>query len=339
MVNENRMYDVITMGRSCIDLYSNDVGAPFVDITSFAAYVGGSPTNIAVGVNRLGLKTALLTAVGADPVGDFILNFLNKEGVDTQFIPLKPGSRSSAVILGIEPPDQFPLVYYRDNAADIYLTIDDVLATPVQNTRVFEVSGTGLSKEPSRSSTYFACEQAHTAGGTVVIDLDFRADQWFDIRAFGVSVRALLPMIDIAIGTEEEIKAAMLMDISKVSTGYSQISAPTVEGDIDSAISNILQRGPKTVVVKRGAQGASVYHKNGERLDAPGFPVEVYNVLGAGDAFASGFLYGIVHGWDWYRSTRMGNACGAIVVTRHGCANFMGYEKEVLEFIDKNGGF
>lgn len=339
MIDKNRMYDVITMGRSCIDLYSNDVGAPFVDITSFAAYVGGSPTNIAVGANRLGLKTALLTAVGIDPVGDFILNFLNKEGVDTQFITRKSGSRSSAVILGIEPPDQFPLVYYRDNAADIYLTIDDVLATPVQNTRVFEVSGTGLSKEPSRSSTYFACEQAHTVGGTVVIDLDFRADQWFDIRAFGVSVRALLPLIDIAIGTEEEIKAAMLMDTSKVSTGYSQISAPTVEGDLDSAISNIIQRGLKTVVVKRGAQGASVYHKNGERLDAPGFPVEVYNVLGAGDAFASGFLYGIVHGWDWYRSTRMGNACGAIVATRHGCANFMGYEKEVLEFIDKNGGF
>src|SRR5690349_19137585 len=100
-------YDLITMGRSSIDLYSNDIGAPFVKINSFAAYVGGSPTNIAVGARRLGLTTAVLTAVGEDPVGDFILNFLNKEGVDTKFIPRKPGTRSSAVVLGIEPPDQF----------------------------------------------------------------------------------------------------------------------------------------------------------------------------------------------------------------------------------------
>jgi len=339
MMNSEKPYDVITMRRSCIDLYSNDVGAPFVDISSFASYVGGSPTNIAVGTNRLGLNTALLTAVGEDPVGDFILNFLKKEGVSTQYIPRKPGSRSSAVILGIEPPDRFPLVYYRDNAADIYLTIDDVLATPIQDTKVFEVSGTGLSKDPSRSATYFACEYAHAAGATVMIDLDFRADQWFDIRAFGVYVRGLLPLVDIAIGTEEEIKAAMLMDTSKVSTGYSQISAPTVEGDIDSAIENILQRGPGTIVVKRGAKGASVYQRNGKQMDVPGFPVQVYNVLGAGDAFASGFIYGIVHEWDFYKATRMGNACGAIVVTRHGCANFMGYEQEVLEFVKSNGGF
>src|SRR4051812_27380717 len=121
-----KTYDLLNMGRSSIDLYANEVGAPFVDIQSFAAYVGGSPTNICVGARRLGLKTALLTAVGQDPVGDFILKFLNDEGIDTQFIPRKPGSRSSAVVLGIEPPDKFPLVYYRDNAADIQLTIDDV---------------------------------------------------------------------------------------------------------------------------------------------------------------------------------------------------------------------
>src|SRR5512144_281088 len=121
-------FDLLTMGRSSIDLYSNDIGASFVDIKSFAAYVGGSPTNIAVGAGRLNLKTALLTAVGADPVGHFILDFLQKEGVETHFIPRKPNARSSAVILGIEPPDRFPLVYYRDNAADIQLTIEDVLA-------------------------------------------------------------------------------------------------------------------------------------------------------------------------------------------------------------------
>ncbi|MEW5985983.1 MAG: PfkB family carbohydrate kinase, partial [Chloroflexota bacterium] len=114
-----KQYDLLTMGRSGLDLYANDVGVPFEQIKSFAAYVGGSPTNIAVGARRLGLRVALLTAVGPDPVGDFILNFLNNEGVDTRFIPRKPGTRSAAVVLGIEPPDKFPLVFYRDNAADI----------------------------------------------------------------------------------------------------------------------------------------------------------------------------------------------------------------------------
>src|SRR5262252_3357318 len=156
-------YDLITMGRSSIDLYANDVGAAFVDIKSFAAYVGGSPTNIAVGAQRLGLRTTVLTAVGDDPVGDFILHFLNQEKVDTRFIPRKPGTRTSAVVLGIEPPDKFPLVYYRDNCADNQLSIDDVLAAPLANCRVFEFSGTGLSREPSRSATIFAAEQARQA--------------------------------------------------------------------------------------------------------------------------------------------------------------------------------
>ncbi len=208
----SREFDLIAMGRSSIDLYANEVGVPFVEIENFAAYVGGSPTNIAVGACRLGLRTALLTAVGEDPVGDFILEFLNHEGVETKFIPRKAGTRSSAVLLGIEPPDKFPLVFYRDNAADIQLAIDDVLAAPIAASRVLEISGTGLSKEPGRSATIFAAEQARAAATTVLFDFDFRADQWHDPRAYGVTVRSILPLVDIAIGTEEETKAAMLRE-------------------------------------------------------------------------------------------------------------------------------
>lgn len=332
-------YDLIAMGRSSIDLYANEVGAPFVEIKSFAAYVGGSPTNIAVGVQRLGRRTALLTAVGEDPVGDFILHFLEGEGVDTQYIPRKPGARSSAVVLGIEPPDRFPLVFYRDNAADIQLTVDDVLATPIAQSRALEISGTGLSKEPSRSATIFAVEQARAAGVRVFLDIDFRADQWHDARAFGVVLRSVLPLVDVAIGTEAEVKAAMLQQREQVAITHSQISSPQVSGDLDAAIRGLLERGPQALVVKRGAQGATVFPAQGAAIEAPGFPVEVYNVLGAGDAFACGFVYGYLKGWDWYKSARMGNACGAIVVTRHGCANFMGYEDEVLQFVERRGGF
>jgi 5-dehydro-2-deoxygluconokinase len=342
MPTNTHTYDTLHMGRSSIDLYANDVGSPFVDIQSFAAYVGGSPTNISVGAHRLGLKTALLTGVGEDPVGDFILNFLNNEGVETKFIPRKPGHRSSAVVLGIEPPDKFPLVFYRDNCADIELTIDDVLAAPVAESKVFQFAGTNLSKEPSRSATMFAAELTKRAGNEVVLDIDFRPDQWHDPRAFGVAVRSILPLVDIAIGTEDELNAALLLDTGQMSLTHSQVSDTKVEGDVNQAIDTLLSLGPKVLVQKLGADGVRVHVKQTdgslEKIDAAGFPVEVYNILGAGDAFASGFLYGYVNDWGWYKSARLANACGAIVVTKHGCANFMPTMAEIEAFVAGYGG-
>jgi 5-dehydro-2-deoxygluconokinase len=342
MENGHKSYDVVAMGRSSIDLYSNDIGAPFEEITSFAAYVGGCPTNISVGTRRLGLRPALLTAVGDDQVGNFILHFLRGEGVETQFIPRKPGHRSSAVVLGIEPPDRFPLTYYRDNCADIELTIDDVLASPLADCSALLITGTGLSKEPSRSATLFAAELAQQAGAKVVLDIDYRPDQWNDQRAFGVTLRSVLRLVDIVIGTEDEINAAMLTDTSMISIAHSQISDVRVRGDTDSAIQQLLKLGPRVLVQKSGAAGSRVHLVTGEEdarfIDVPGFTVEVQNILGAGDAFASGFLYGLVNGWDWYKAARLGNACGAILVTKHGCANFMPTYDEVMTFIQDHGG-
>jgi 5-dehydro-2-deoxygluconokinase len=332
-------YDVLAMGRSSIDLYANDIGVPFVEIKSFAAYVGGCPTNVSVGTRRLGLKSALLTAVGEDLVGDFVLKFLNDEGVETKFIPRKPGRRTSAVLLGIEPPDKFPLVFYRDNCADIALTIDDVRRAPVRESRLLFITGTGLSREPSRSATMFAAEEAKAHGIQVFLDLDFRADQWHDPQAYGLAIRSMLRLTDVAIGTEEEVKAAMLTDPTQLAVEYSQITSPKVGGDLERAVEALLKLGPQALVVKQGARGSTVYLADGEVIHAEPFPVEVVNVLGAGDAFASGFIYGRLKDWDWHKSARMGNACGAIVATRHGCANFMPYEQEVFQFIKEQGGF
>src|SRR5213596_3808384 len=131
----DRNYDILAMGRSSIDLYANEIGAPFTEIKSFAAYVGGCPTNVSVGTRRLGLRSALLTAVGDDEVGDFVTTFLDRERVDTQFIPRKRGRRTSAVILTIQPPDRFPLTFYRDNCADRALTLDDVAKAPIDDSR------------------------------------------------------------------------------------------------------------------------------------------------------------------------------------------------------------
>lgn len=330
-------YDLLAMGRSSIDLYSNDVGAPFTEITSFSAYVGGCPTNISVGTRRLGLRSALLTAVGDDPVGDFVVGFLDREGVETRYIPRKAGRRTSAVLLGIQPPDRFPLVFYRDNCADIALDIHDVRAAPVTSSRALLISGTGLSQEPSRSATIHATELARAAGATVFLDLDFRANQWHDPLAFGVAVRQVLPLVHVAIGTEEEVAAAG-DDTALVSIAHSQISAPTVQGDTDAAVRRLLAAGPDALVLKRGVHGATAYTAAGEVVEAGPFPVEVLNVLGAGDAFASGLIYGRLAGWDWHRSARMANAVGAIVVTRPACANSMPSLAEVEAFVTQRGG-
>ena len=327
------------MGRCSIDLYSGDIGAPFEEITSFLAFVGGSPTNIAVGARRLGLRTALITAVGEDPVGDFVLRFLTNEGVHTGFIPRKPGTRTPAVLLGIEPPDKFPLVFYRDNAADIQLTVDDVRAAPIAEAGAFEFAGTNLTQLPGREATVFAAETAREGGTTVYMDLDFRADQWHDVLDFGKEVRSILPLVDVAIGTEEEIKAAVMLKVEQVAIADSTITSPSVSGDLDAAIETLLMGGCQALVVKHGEAGAAIHRSDGEVISVPGFPVEVLNVLGAGDAFASGFIYGRSKGWDWFKAARMGNACGAILVTEHGVANFMPSEQQALSFIEEKGGF
>jgi 5-dehydro-2-deoxygluconokinase len=242
------------------------------------------------------------------------------------------------VVLGIEPPDRFPLVFYRDNAADSQVTIDHVIAANISAYKILEISATALNIEPSRSAVFYAMEVANENNVDIVLDIDFRADQWKDIRSFGLMVRALLPKVKIAIGTEEEILAATLQNAEQVSIKHQQISAPEIKGDIEASIKKIIQSGPEVLIVKRGSKGATIFYKDGREQDVPGFPVEILNVLGAGDAFASGFIYGYLQGWDLYKACRLGNASGAWVVQKPGCANDMPYYDEVMKFADSRGG-
>lgn len=315
-----RVYDVLSVGRSCIDLYAHQLGVPLPEVKSFDAYVGGCPTNVSVGARRLGLRTALLTAVGDDPVGDFVLGFLRGEGVDTRFVPRKPGRRTSAALVSIDGPEEFHLTLYRAECADAALTIDDVRLAPVAESRIVFVTGTGLSRDPSRTATLFAAEEARRAAAAVVADLDYRPDQWDSPAAFGASVRALLRLSDVALGTEDEVRAASGCESAEDG------AAVLAEG------------GPGVVVLKRGGRGCTVVRADGTRHDVAPFPATVVNVLGAGDAFASGLLYGWLQGWPLDRAARMGNAAGAIVVGRHGCANFMPTLPEVERFVAERGG-
>jgi len=311
------------MGRCAVDFYSNDIGLPLKHAKSFNVYVGGCPANVAVGTRRLGLRSAILTRVGVEPLGDFIMHFLETEDVDTQAVIRDPAHLSGLVVLGIEPPDTFPMTFYRNDCADIHLSLDDVLAAPLDETQILFVSGTGFSREPSASATIAAVERAREGGAAVMLDIDYRPTLWDDPRAFGPMLRRIVAEADLAVGTEEEIKAA------------------ADEADIETATTRLrkLSRDLQALIVKRGQRGSTVFPADGEPIDAPPFPAEVLNVIGAGDAFVSGFLYGYRRGWNWRKCARFGNATGAIVVTRHACANDMPYEQEALDFVAAGGGF
>lgn len=331
---------MIAIGRSSIDLYSNDIGAPFEDITTFKAYVGGSPTNIAVGCRRLGLSSALLTAFGDDKVADFIKKFLKDEDVDFSYCPTVPHCRTSAVLLGVQPPDTFPLVYYRDNAADIQITSEVIDNIDFSQIKIVEISGTALSREPSRGSVIRAGVLAKQSQCQLILDLDFRQDQWISIDEYRDTLAEICPLANIIVGTKEEFLVASDQEDTEIIIDNQQMSNPKVFGQIEKSISYFSSLTDADLIVKNGAEGCNIYTPLCARQqNISGFTVKVQNVLGAGDAFTAGLIYGLAQKWTLEKSARFANACGAIMVTKHGCANFMPTYDEVIKFIENHGGW
>ena len=328
------MFDLITIGRSNMDLFSSDIGAEFVDIKGFVPQVGGSPTNIAIGTARLGLKSATLTAVGNDNVGDFIVTYLERDGVDVSLIKRKPGL-SSLAVLGVQPPDKFPLLFYRENPPDIWLDIDDL--PDFSQTKSFLVSGTALARGTCADAAFFGAEAAQKAGKLVWMDIDLRPDQWNHPMACGSALRRVMPSIDVVFGTEEEFWAAINTDPTKWhgNEPVTEDERKQVEAWVNASYT--ADGMPDTIVLKRGSKGVTIFDRQEGVMDVPGFPVEVLNTVGAGDAFASGLIYSRMNGKNWHDSARFANACGAIVVTRHGCGDAMPTLQEVEGFIDGYG--
>jgi 5-dehydro-2-deoxygluconokinase len=295
--------DVICVGRAAVDLYAEQVGVPLEDVTSFAKYLGGSPGNVSVGTAKLGLSSAMLTRVGDEPLGRFVRRALEGYGVDVSHVVADPGHQTALVILGIQPPDQFPILFYREACADIHLSPGDVDAAWIASARAVVLSGTALSRSPSREATLAALEAALAAGKQVVLDLDWRPFLWPEgpaaarDRYLSVAARC-----QVVVGTEEEAEAA-------------------------GGVERLRGVCKGVLIVKRGPRGCTVFQH------VPGFKIEVLNVLGAGDAFLSGFLRGHLRGWELRRSARLANAVGAIVVTRHGCAPAMPSFAEVEQFL------
>ena len=320
--------DLITVGRVSLDLFSRDIGAEFHDITAFETGVGGSPVNIAIGASRLGLRPIAFTAVGDDPVGEFVRHFLANEKVNTDFIPVKRGRRTGMAVVGVQPPDRFPLLFYRENPADVHLTIEDAKRLPLSEARALCLSGTALSRGGAYDASLYLAEEARSHGITTFIDLDLRPDQWSHPLSFGLHLRRALPLCDVIIGTEEEFYAALSPTPEAVMAGESITDLE----DLQRLLSDFAGKRDALLVLKRGDRGLRLY-ENGAQRDVPGYPVEIVNTVGAGDGFASGLIYGWARGWRWEKAARFANACGALVVSRHGCARALPYRREVEAFI------
>ena len=333
MEGVERQLDLVTIGRSSIDLYGEQTGGRLEDMTSFAKYIGGSPTNTAIGAARLGLRSALITRVGADHFGRFIREQLLREGVRTDGVVTDRERLTALVFLGIRDPDTFPLIFYRENCADMALVVADIDIELVQSARAVLINGTHLSQPHVFEASVHACELARAAGGKVVFDIDYRPVLWGltgrdrgenrFVADAGVTARLqqVLPLCDLIVGTEEE------MHILGGST------------DTIAALKAIRAQSGALLVCKRGASGCSAFPAAiPDSLDdgvvGRGFPIEVFNVLGAGDAFMAGFLRGWLRDEPLATCCEYANACGALVVSRHGCAPAMATWEELQLFLD-----
>ena len=318
-MSTNKTLDVITIGRASVDLYGQQIGTRLEDIGSFAKSVGGCPTNISVGTARLGLKSALITRVGNEQMGRFIREQLQREGVETKGIVTDPERLTALVLLSVENDKSFPLIFYRDNCADAALDEGDIDEDFVRSAKAVLVTGTHFAKPNSDAAQRKAMRIAKANGAKVVFDIDYRPNLWGlaghdagDSRYIASDevskhLQTVLADCDLIVGTEEEVLIA------------------SGESDLTAALKTIRSFSNGTIVLKRGPMGCIVYDGAipddlEDGIVGKGFPIEVYNVLGAGDAFMSGFLRGWLRGEPHATSATWANACGAFAVSRLLCA-------------------
>jgi len=304
-------YDVITVGRISVDVYPLQTGVGLEDVESFGKFLGGSATNVAVAAARYGHSSAVVTATGDDAFGRYLHKALRGFDVDDRWVGTIPGTPTQVTFCEIFPPDDFPLYFYgRDVlAADLQITAADLDLGAIRTAGVFWVTATGVSREPSRTAHHAALEARARARHTV-LDLDYRPMFWESQELAREQVAALLPYVTVAVGNREECETAV------------------GESEPDRAADALLERGVELAIVKQGPKGVLARTAD-ERVQAPPFPVDVVNGLGAGDAFGGALCHGLLSGWPLERILRFANVAGAIVASRLECSSAMPTEDEV----------
>ncbi|TKE90545.1 5-dehydro-2-deoxygluconokinase [Vibrio kanaloae] len=333
-MNSNKQLDVICMGRIAVDLYGQQIGSRLEDMGSFNKYLGGSSGNVAYGTAVQGLKSSMLARVGDEHMGRFLREELTRVGCDTSNLITDKDRLTALVLLGIKDEDTFPLIFYRENCADMAISPDDFTEEYIASARCLAITGTHLSHPKTREAVLTALKYARRNGVKTALDIDYRPVLW-GLTSLGDGetrfiesgevtnqLKEVLGLFDVIVGTEEEFHIA-------------GGSTDTIE-----ALTSIREVSDAEFVCKRGPLGCSVF--TGEipaQLDdgitVHGVRVDVLNVLGAGDAFMSGLLRGYLNDEGWEQACRYANACGALVVSRHGCAPAMPTKLELDNYLSR----
>ena len=314
-------FEVISMGRLGIDLYPLQSGARLGSVTSFGRFLGGSAANVAVAAAGHGRRTALISRTGADDFGRFLREELDRLGVSSEFVSTVEGLPTPITFCEIHPPDHFPITFYRyPKAPDMEIRSEDLDEESVAGARLFWITTTGLSQEPSRSAHHEALRMREGAGPTV-LDLDYREQFWSDSGDAREEIAAVLPAVDIVVGNLAECEVAV------------------GETDPVQAGKALLERGPTIAIVKLGPEGVLGFERRDQvlagQVSVPPVDVEVVNGLGAGDAFGGGLCHGILAGWPLHRVLEFANTAGAIVASRLECSTAMPDTEEVMALLPR----
>ncbi|MGG1396493.1 5-dehydro-2-deoxygluconokinase [Bacillus salipaludis] len=318
LFNEEKEYDLIAIGRACIDLNAVEYNRPMEETMTFSKYVGGSPANIAIGLSKLGLKAGFIGKLADDQHGRFIESYMRGVGIDTSNMVVdEEGHKTGLAFTEIKSPEECSILMYRENVADLYLKASEVNEDYIKKAKILLVSGTALCKSPSREAVLKAVGLAKKNDVKVVFELDYRPYSWESIEETSVYYQLVAEQSDIVIGTRDEY----------------DVLENKLEGNNESTINYLFQHSPELIVIKHGVKGSYAYTKSGETFKGHAYLTKVLKTFGAGDSYASAFLFALLTGKEIETALKYGSASAAIVVSKHSSSEAMPTVAEIEQLI------
>ncbi|SHF26492.1 5-dehydro-2-deoxygluconokinase [Seinonella peptonophila] len=316
----DRPYDLICLGRLCIDLNANEINRPMEKTQSFTKYVGGSPANIAIGAARLQLKTGFIGKIADDPHGRFIRQYLTQHQIDHSQVRIdQTGAVTGLSFTEIKSPEDCSIVMYRDHVADLLLHSDEISEDYIKQTKALLISGTALAQSPSREAVFTALHYARKHQVVVFFDLDYRPYTWRSDAETAIYYQLAAEKCDVMIGTREEFDMMEHLELT--------------DGSNEETAKYWFAHQAQIIVIKHGQAGSVSYTRDGKHFSSTIFPTKVLKTFGAGDAYASAFIYSLLQGWDVETAMEYGSASAAIVISKHSCSDAMPTTFEIDHFI------
>ncbi|NGP46096.1 5-dehydro-2-deoxygluconokinase [Bacillaceae bacterium SIJ1] len=317
---EDREYDLIAIGRACIDLNAVEYNRPMEETMNFKKYVGGSPANIAIGSSKLGLKAGFIGKLADDQHGRYIEQYMREVGVDTSNMPIdKEGHKTGLTFTEIKSPEECSILMYRDEVADLYLQPTEVDEAYIKQAKVLLVSGTGLAMSPSREAVLKAIQLAKKNEVKVIFELDYRPYTWVSPEETSVYYSLVAEQADVVVGTRDEF----------------DVLENVKDGNNDKTVTQLFQHSPELIVIKHGVDGSYAYVNTGETFRGHAYKTQVLKTFGAGDSYASAFIYALINGQDIETALKYGSASAAIVVSKHSSSDAMPTVAEIEQLISE----